>query len=283
MCIRDRPGNVDPNAVPHARFIVNNPIGNTWRRVCVPIALSSGGVLPSNSEGGWSNVTATDFDNIIQGVSAISFSLDFGGGSSISEQLFVDNLCFEECLPSCIEDFEEQEPTGFMISLDNWKTVNGRVAYQIDPTSTLGTQVLAGSDGSGSSFMGNDVDFSGNWLTDFGPSCNFCFDIRYDNGDPANPSTGSNAIQIFTNGPPGNVDPNAVPHARFIVNNPIGNTWRRVCVPIALSSGGVLPSNSEGGWSNVTATDFDNIIQGCLLYTSPSPRDATLSRMPSSA
>ena len=27
----------------------------------------------------------------------------------------------------------------------------------------------------------------------------------------------------------------------------------------------------------------DNGIQNCLLYTSPSPRDATLSRMPSSA
>ena len=27
----------------------------------------------------------------------------------------------------------------------------------------------------------------------------------------------------------------------------------------------------------------DGNIQGCLLYTSPSPRDATLSRMPSSA
>ena len=27
----------------------------------------------------------------------------------------------------------------------------------------------------------------------------------------------------------------------------------------------------------------DAAIQGCLLYTSPSPRDATLSRMPSSA
>ena len=39
------------------------------------------------------------------------------------------------------------------------------------------------------------------------------------------------------------------------------------------------PSNSatviEGLWSVV--------IAGCLLYTSPSPRDATLSRMPSSA
>ena len=28
---------------------------------------------------------------------------------------------------------------------------------------------------------------------------------------------------------------------------------------------------------------FINEFQGCLLYTSPSPRDATLSRMPSSA
>ena len=28
---------------------------------------------------------------------------------------------------------------------------------------------------------------------------------------------------------------------------------------------------------------LDAIIEHCLLYTSPSPRDATLSRMPSSA
>ena len=38
----------------------------------------------------------------------------------------------------------------------------------------------------------------------------------------------------------------------------------------AMVSGGVPPYNYQ--WSN-----------GCLLYTSPSPRDATLSRMPSSA
>ena len=31
------------------------------------------------------------------------------------------------------------------------------------------------------------------------------------------------------------------------------------------------------------APTVDGIIEGCLLYTSPSPRDATLSRMPSSA
>ena len=31
------------------------------------------------------------------------------------------------------------------------------------------------------------------------------------------------------------------------------------------------------------AANLGTVIEGCLLYTSPSPRDATLSRMPSSA
>ena len=34
---------------------------------------------------------------------------------------------------------------------------------------------------------------------------------------------------------------------------------------------------------NVVVVDLDNTGNTCLLYTSPSPRDATLSRMPSSA
>ena len=40
-----------------------------------------------------------------------------------------------------------------------------------------------------------------------------------------------------------------------------------------------LLSRVEGTVTNQTNTP----ISGCLLYTSPSPRDATLSRMPSSA
>ena len=35
--------------------------------------------------------------------------------------------------------------------------------------------------------------------------------------------------------------------------------------------------------SGVKITDKDSMLEACLLYTSPSPRDATLSRMPSSA
>ena len=33
----------------------------------------------------------------------------------------------------------------------------------------------------------------------------------------------------------------------------------------------------------ITIDDIQQVIATCLLYTSPSPRDATLSRMPSSA
>ena len=43
------------------------------------------------------------------------------------------------------------------------------------------------------------------------------------------------------------------------------------------------PSGCNSGPSGENAYSFDNLVIGCLLYTSPSPRDATLSRMPSSA
>ena len=45
----------------------------------------------------------------------------------------------------------------------------------------------------------------------------------------------------------------------------------------------------EAGYISGYTTSLESLVQvvhngtGCLLYTSPSPRDATLSRMPSSA
>ena len=36
-------------------------------------------------------------------------------------------------------------------------------------------------------------------------------------------------------------------------------------------------------WSATVVTLFPEMFPGCLLYTSPSPRDGLLSRMPSSA
>ena len=47
-------------------------------------------------------------------------------------------------------------------------------------------------------------------------------------------------------------------------------------------SGSAIP---ETGWAprHIWVEDEDGQVIGCLLYTSPSPRDGLLSRMPSSA
>ena len=54
---------------------------------------------------------------------------------------------------------------------------------------------------------------------------------------------------------------------------------------------GCLEAKPQGGWevhnyAKVSVSDyltFDDALTACLLYTSPSPRDGLLSRMPSSA
>ena len=51
---------------------------------------------------------------------------------------------------------------------------------------------------------------------------------------------------------------------------------------IKLASSEHLPKANADQFAAITA-GLSSLIHGCLLYTSPSPRDATLSRMPSSA
>ena len=56
--------------------------------------------------------------------------------------------------------------------------------------------------------------------------------------------------------------------------------------PDALSDTAQIVATVEGNGFLDVMTDnngFKTDVYGCLLYTSPSPRDATLSRMPSSA
>ena len=53
-----------------------------------------------------------------------------------------------------------------------------------------------------------------------------------------------------------------------------------------MASGAAVLTSSEGVWDEIIRDGIDGYVvntNDCLLYTSPSPRDATLSRMPSSA
>ena len=91
--------------------------------------------------------------------------------------------------------------------------------------------------------------------------------IAVDDSDDANQS-GVVAGNVITNlaGQDTDVDGDE------IMVNEVDGMQSFVGTEIAGSNGGLFTINNDGSYS------FD-----CLLYTSPSPRDATLSRMPSSA
>ena len=55
---------------------------------------------------------------------------------------------------------------------------------------------------------------------------------------------------------------------------------RLIAVPLLLSAGALL---SKLLFSQLERNQHKHLIQSCLLYTSPSPRDKRQSRMPSSA
>ena len=83
---------------------------------------------------------------------------------------------------------------------------------------------------------------------------------------------GSNAISII---PTIGSNKNSTP------NSAIGSGFEN-----SISGSGTSASGSyiASGYQNqISGSGFDRNFIGCLLYTSPSPRDRTRSRMPSSA
>ena len=60
-------------------------------------------------------------------------------------------------------------------------------------------------------------------------------------------------------------------------------SWRYQIQPLVDAGYHVIAPNQRGYADSSQPTDVTDYDMTCLLYTSPSPRDATLSRMPSSA
>ncbi|WP_223609224.1 T9SS type A sorting domain-containing protein [Chryseobacterium sp. OSA05B] len=96
------------DGVRSASFVASVTVtpGSGWVRVKAPIQLSSGGVLPSNSEGAWilndPTSTAADFDNIILYSRILSITPDIT--TTQNEIMFFDNICVKPC-DGCSADF----------------------------------------------------------------------------------------------------------------------------------------------------------------------------------
>ncbi|MAT89176.1 MAG: hypothetical protein CMC35_00670 [Flavobacteriaceae bacterium] len=149
--------------------------------------------------------------------------------------------------------------------LDNWGAQNIDALQYSNVNSQGGASdyylfLDDGSCGNGGTVAFNDVDYSGNWLTMVPQEegC-FCFDLRVFFVQTGT-ITGYNSLRIYNGPDPGSSTVSAV----FTLTTPIdvSQGWVRICAPIALSSGGVLPSNADGQWTVNTgnAADWDALM-----------------------
>ena len=63
----------------------------------------------------------------------------------------------------------------------------------------------------------------------------------------------------------------------------IGASWQWICHGEKLRAPGSYVAEEVAGMPTVATRGRDGVLRACLLYTSPSPRDLSTSRMPSSA
>lgn len=126
-----------------ATFVVSTPIDVSlgWQRVCAPIALSSGGVLPSNADGQWVVNTglASDWDALITNVRSISFLVDVAGGD---ERWGIDNICISEVCDATIGQDEPTEEGSYCCDGKN-EVVNGNFEFGNTGFNSAYTQTTA--------------------------------------------------------------------------------------------------------------------------------------------
>ena len=119
------------------------------------------------------------------------------------------------------------------------------------------------------------------------------FSAIYGLGDGVNLPTGATNEMYwtrYTGGDRNIISAFLITHPLLKVEHIIGtgssNTFFGMATGNAQAGPWVIGDNGGGSgevYGSTGAVDWSEGVRGCLLYTSPSPRDATLSRMPSSA
>ena len=167
-------------------------------------------------------------------------------------------------------------------NLNNWKG-NAVGPHSIENDIPHGNYLQL-EDDDNLSYEANDIEFNGNWLTKAENGC-LCFDYNVDwsAGNAATLPKKAPILSIYYN--TGNIA-NILTGSRanFVGNSSNldlqNNTWRNFCLPVGLSSGTNLPSNSYGTWlvyngntlltGTAASTAWDNLIQnvtGIALFT----------------
>ncbi|MBL1220699.1 T9SS type A sorting domain-containing protein [Chryseobacterium sp. L7] len=143
------------NGVHYATFTANVTVtpGSGWVRIKAPIQFSSGGVLPSNSDGSWALNTSSnpaDFDNLMMTSTTLIITPDIT--TTQQEIVFFDNICVKPCT-DCTADFNLDISFN---TLNNTANANLTIINPIlfsTPGSPGPTYVIDWGDGTSSNFI----------------------------------------------------------------------------------------------------------------------------------
>jgi hypothetical protein len=255
--------------------------GSGWVRVKAPIQLSSGGVLPSNSDGAWtmSPVNAAVFDNIIMNTQVIGITPDMT--STQQEVVFFDNICVKPCegCNECNSNFKIQTTTStsgnYTIGQVFLESTNSPSLYKVDWGDGTITDVMTSHTYTNpGSYTVCVTQYEGDK-----PKCKTCISICIpkpaEGGNAKNPSNLKSPLKEISDvaraeiGAPSPIDYTLVPNpAKNYVDVQTNLTKRgNIFIKIMDASGKILVNTSEtveSGHQSIKI-NTEKLIQGAYI------------------
>ncbi|MCJ8154869.1 T9SS type A sorting domain-containing protein [Chryseobacterium sp. SSA4.19] len=267
----------------NASFVASVTVtpGSGWVRIKAPIQLSSGGVLPSNSDGAWtmSTVNAAIFDNIIMNSQVIGITPDIT--TTQQEVVFFDNICVKPCegCNECNSNFKIQTTTStsgnYTVGQVFLESTNSPSLYKVDwGDGTLGDVLTSHVYTNPGSYTVCVIQYEGDK-----PKCKTCLSICIpkpaqggDGKNPVNVKSPLNQVRdiaLVETGIPIQAEYTLVPNPAKNYVDVITNLSKKGSVSIRIidSSGKILTKSSEtvnSGRQSIRI-DTEKLIQGVYM------------------